>query len=252
MWRGDTLSGHFEGQTARRLYPRLPFSVHLFTASGAAFALLAGVAIVDGDMVAAFLWLGIALIVDGLDGPIARHLSLSDRMPRWSGAALDFVIDYTTYVFLPALLLVVADVVTAPYDIAAAILIVTGGALYFADTRMKNTDGSFKGFPAVWNVIVFDILVVKPDEYITVAIVALLTVLTFVPVNFVHPIRVKRWRPLTLAVTVLWGVMAVLSLVGGLNPASWVVIGLLMTSLYLFGVSFIQQVAGLGPIPNDT
>ena len=222
--------------------PRLPFVVHLFTASGAAFALLAGIAVVERDLVMAFLWLGIALIVDGLDGPMARHLSISDRMPRWSGAALDFVIDYTTYVFLPALILVVADVVTGPFDVIAAIMIVTGGALYFADTRMKNDDGSFKGFPAVWNAIVFNLLIFKPGEIATLVIVGLLTLLTFAPVNFVHPVRVKRWRLLTLAVTVAWGVFALLALIGDLNPQLWVTIGLFVSSLYLFAIGFVHQI----------
>lgn len=245
------MSGHFERNKAN-VAPRLPFLVHLFTASGAAFALLAGVAIVAGDLVAAFLWLGVALIVDGIDGPIARRLAVSDRMPRWSGAVLDLVIDYMTYVFLPALVLVVSDIVLTPVDVIAAIVIVTSGALYFADTRMKNGDGSFKGFPAVWNAIVFDLLVIKPNSIIVLSIVALLAILTFVPVNFVHPVRVKRWRLATLAVTALWGALAVVALVYKLDPPLWTVAGLVATSLYLFFIGFVNQLTAGGDAAGNS
>ncbi len=239
------MSGHLVRNTAN-VIPRLPFLVHLFTASGAAFALLAGVAIANGDLVTAFLWLGVTLIVDGIDGPIARRLAVSDRMPRWSGAVLDLVIDYTTYVFLPALVLVVSGIVSTPIDVVAAVAIVTSGALYFADTRMKNSDGSFKGFPAVWNAIVFDLLVIKPNGIVTLFVVALLAILTFVPVDFVHPVRVKRWRVVTLAVTTLWGLLAVAALTYRLEPPLWVVSGLVLTSLYLFVIGFVHQLAARG------
>lgn len=236
-------------QTQRRkpnVIPQLPFLVHLFTASGAAFALLSGLAIANGDMVAAFLWLGVALIVDGLDGPLARRLAISDRMPRWSGAILDLVIDYTTYVFLPALALIVANIVSTPFDIISAIVIAISGALYFADTRMKNKDGSFQGFPTGWNAIVFDILVLKPGGILTVIIVAILAILTFAPVRFVHPVRVAKWRLLTLSITTLWGVFAVLSLTYDLDPPMWIKAGLLLTSIYVFSVGFVHQLLDRG------
>ncbi|MBB4302277.1 phosphatidylcholine synthase [Rhodobium orientis] len=234
------MSGHFQRKTAT-VVPRLPFLIHLFTASGAAFALLAGIAIVRGDLISAFVWLGVALIVDGLDGPMARRLSIGDRMPRWSGAALDFVIDYTTYVFLPAMILVVSGIASTPFDLIGAVLVVTGGALYFADTRMKNEDGSFKGFPAVWNMVVLVLMVLNPPQFVTLGVVVVLTVLTFAPLDFVHPVRVKRWRLVTLAMCVGWGVFAGLALAAGLAPPLWIVLGLAVTSLYLFCIGFVHQ-----------
>ena len=88
------------------------FAIHLLTASGAAFALLSMMAITDGNWTAAFIWLGIALLVDGIDGPIARRYRVRERLPKWDGAALDFVIDYTTYVFVPAV--IVAQALALP------------------------------------------------------------------------------------------------------------------------------------------
>ena len=78
------------------------FVIHILTASGAALALLALIAAVDRAWPAMFLWLGIALIVDALDGPLARHFDVADTLPRWSGETLDLVVDFVTYVFVPA------------------------------------------------------------------------------------------------------------------------------------------------------
>ncbi|PLX39522.1 MAG: phosphatidylcholine synthase [Hyphomicrobiales bacterium] len=219
----------------------VPFSVHLLTASGAAFALLSGLALMQGNIVMAFTWLGVALFVDGVDGPLARRLAISEVLPRWSGAALDFVIDYTTYVFLPALILIAAGVLPSPYDIIAAVLIVVSGALYFADTQMKTADSSFRGFPAVWNVAVFDLLVADLGAIATFSILILLAALTFAPIHFVHPVRVKRWRPLTLTVTALWAVFCAVALLQDMQPDPWAYWGLLVTTAYLSVIGFIIQ-----------
>src|SRR6266576_986512 len=80
----------------------LAFSVHILTALGAACALLALFAAVTGEWAAMFAWLGLALIIDGVDGTLARKRRAAEILPRWSGDILDSVVDFTTYVFVPA------------------------------------------------------------------------------------------------------------------------------------------------------
>ena len=181
------------------LGPRHLFAIHLLTASGAAFALLAIMAIADRRWTEAFVWLGFALLVDGIDGPIARRYRVRERLPKWDGAALDFVIDYATYVFAPAIVIARALALPPLLGDACGMLVAVTGALYFADTRMKAPDNSFRGFPAVWNMAAFVLYAFLPPPPVTVAIVVLFSALTFLPVNFVHPIRVIRWRGLTLS-----------------------------------------------------
>ncbi len=234
------MSGHMSRKKVEPLLS-VPFAVHLLTASGAAFALLCGLALMHGNLVMAFTWLGVALLVDGIDGPLARRLSISEVLPRWSGAALDFVIDYTTYVFLPALILISSAVVATPWDIAAAVIIVVSGALYFADTQMKTRNAAFKGFPAVWNMAIFALVVLNLGTVFTFGAVVLLAVLTFAPVHFVHPVRVTCWRPLTLAVTALWSLFAVIAVLQDLRPDAWVHAGLIATSAYLFVIGALIQ-----------
>jgi phosphatidylcholine synthase len=217
------------------------WAVHLLTASGAAIALVAAVAAVNADWQLVFLCLGVALVVDGVDGPIARRLSASERVPWFDGAVLDLVIDYTTYVLVPAMVLSMSGLVEQPFATAAGIVIAVVGALYFADTRMKTPEQAFRGFPAVWNAVVFQLMVYKFPPAVTLAIVAVFAVLTFLPVEFVHPLRVKRLRPLTFVMAVAWGVLAILCLVDNLNPSAAVLTAFTVVNIYFALIGIFLQ-----------
>src|SRR5689334_21054528 len=127
------------------------WAVHLLTASGAALAFLAASAAARGAWTTVFLCLGVALLVDGIDGPLARRLHVKERIPWFDGAALDFVVDYGNYVFVPAIVLGSNGLMSQPLATATGIVVAVVGALYFADKRMKTPDQAFRGFPAVWN-----------------------------------------------------------------------------------------------------
>src|SRR5215208_4134084 len=131
--------------------PARAFAVHIFTASGAALALASLIYAVRGEWPAMFMCLGIALVVDGVDGMIARRLEVAETLPRWSGDVLDLVVDFLTYVFVPAYAIVAGGLLPEALAIPAGIIIVITGALYFADRGMKTVDNYFRGFPALWN-----------------------------------------------------------------------------------------------------
>jgi phosphatidylcholine synthase len=217
------------------------FAIHLLTASGAALAVLSVLAIAVQDWRAAFSWLGVAMLVDGIDGPLARRHRVREQLPQWDGAALDFVVDYVTYVFAPAIIVGQALGLTPVLGGVAAVIAAVSGALYFADTRMKQPDHSFRGFPAVWNMPVFVLYAFQPPPMVTIVSVVGLAVLTFVPVNFVHPLRVVRWRAATLAVSGLWVLCAVWLLATDFAAAAAVKYVLLAASAYLFCIAAVQQ-----------
>lgn len=174
------------------------FAVHLLTASGAALALLALLEAVREHWSMMFVWLGLALVVDGIDGPLARRLDVAEVLPDWSGETLDLVVDFLTYVFVPAYAIVASKLLLPIAGPLAAIAIVMSGALYFADRRMKTADNHFRGFPALWNAAAFYLFLLKPSPGLATVLLAGLVVLTFVPFRTLHPIRTLRWRPLTL------------------------------------------------------
>src|SRR5438034_2289487 len=188
------------------------FAVHVFTAAGAALALAALVYAVRGQWAAMFLCLGIALIVDGVDGTIARWLKVAEVLPRWSGDVLDLVVDFVTYVFVPAYAIAVGGLLPDLLALPAGIVIVVTGALYFADRNMKTSDNYFRGFPTLWNAAAFYLFLLKPVPWAAAVVVGLLTILTFVPFKFVHPFRVVRLRALSIAAVMAWSGLATIAL----------------------------------------
>ena len=217
----------------------LAFSVHVLTASGAALALLALLAATRGDWPLMFLWLGVALVVDAIDGPYARALNVAEVLPRWSGDLLDLVVDFTTYVFVPAYAVAAAGLMPDGWAVASAATIVITGAIYFADREMKTDENFFQGFPGVWNLVVFYLLLLRPAPAIAFGVVVLFAVLTFVPIRFVHPFRVRRLRAVTVALLTLWMVLAIVAVRQALSPASWVTIGLCAIGSYFFAFGLV-------------
>lgn len=220
----------------------MAYGVHVFTAIGAALGFLALDAALHGETVKCFGWLGVALFVDAADGPMARRLNVSETASRYDGAVLDLVVDFITYVFVPAAILLRPDIMSAPYGLVAGLMITIGSALYFADTRMKTEDYWFRGFPAVWNVVVFYIVVFQPHAFVALAIVAVLTAMMFLPVVFVHPVRVRRWRTLTLTVLLAWCIAAIVALfVEKLAPSLITKAVLGLGALYFIGLGFLRD-----------
>ena len=150
-----------------------------------------------------------ALIIDAIDGPLARKFDVVRLQPNWSGEVLDLVVDFVTYVFVPAYAITASGMLL---PLAAPILgigIVCRGALYFADRRMKAADNHFRGFPALWNVAAFYLFLLHPPPALATLGVAILIALTFAPFHVLHPIRVVRLRWLTLWLLAAWAVLAV-------------------------------------------
>jgi phosphatidylcholine synthase len=216
--------------------PRLraaAFSVHIFTALGAGVALLALLEAVREHWAAMFAWLGVALVIDAVDGPIARRLDVAHVLPNWSGDMLDFVVDFTTYVFVPAFAIASSGLLL---PVAAPLLgagICISSALYFADRRMKAEDNHFRGFPALWNLAAFYLFLLHLSPAWSSFAVALLIALTFVPFHVLHPIRVVRLRWLTLSLLAIWTVLAVIALVQDFDVGTPVIVGLCAIGAYI-------------------
>jgi phosphatidylcholine synthase len=217
------------------------FAVHVFTACGAACALLALLAAVGGKWPQMFLWLGTALVVDGVDGTLARRLRVAEVLPRWSGDVLDLVVDVMNYVFVPAYALTASGLLPGPIATPLGVLVVVTGSLYFADRRMKTADYYFRGFPAVWNVAAFYLFVLKPAPWLGAVIVAALAALTFVPVHFVHPVRVAHLRALTTTALVLWALLALVAVWRNLEPGFGIAVMLCALAVYFVGIGFLRR-----------
>ncbi len=217
------------------------FSVHLFTASGSAFALFAMLAAGNNDWSIMFLWLLGALIVDGIDGPLARHYHVKKYAANWDGVLLDLIIDYLTYVFIPAYAFAQSGLLPEWEGWIAAIVISTTGVVYFADTRMKTSDNSFSGFPGCWNMVVLVLFALWPPAWVSMVFIAVLALAQFFSLKFIHPVRTVRWRPLSLVMMLLWVGMAFWIGWTDFQPAPLARIGLIISSAYLLFAGIAQQ-----------
>lgn len=237
--------------TARTMVSRPPnnvvigFSIHFFTASGAFWAFMALVSAAASNFTQMWFWLGVALLVDGLDGPLARYFNVKAVLPNWSGEMLDSIIDYVTFVLIPAFALYQSGFLKEYASFICAALIVCTSAIYYADTRMKSRDNCFIGFPVCWNMLIFTLFVIEPNWYIAFAAVMISAALTFSPILFVHPVRVKQWRTMTLTVFAIWSLCGGVALYAGyfnLDVPSFAKIGIALSGLYLYCVGFVLQI----------
>ena len=180
------------------------WAVHGFTGSGAIMGFLAIISIFNNDQAGSFLWLGLALFVDGIDGTLARKVDVIKQTPNIDGTIIDSVVDYLNYTIIPSLMIYWFQMVPNGFEllVPAAIFIVS---IYtFANVNMKTNDYYFQGFPAVWNIVVLYFFILGSHNYINLIVIVICLILTFVPIKFIHPLRVKELRNLTIFFTIIW------------------------------------------------
>jgi len=224
----------------QRLESVRAFAVHIFTACGAALALLALILATGEHWAAMFFCLGMALVVDGVDGPLAREFKVAEVLPRWSGETLDLIVDFSTYVFVPAYAIAASGMLPRALAVPSGIVVVISGALYFADRKMKTADNYFRGFPAVWNLGAFYLYLLEPPEWLAAAAIAILAALSFAPINFLHPLRVRHLRSLNIALLAAWALLALIAVIDNLQPGPYVTWPLAAIAVYFFVAGLLR------------
>ncbi|WP_434633502.1 CDP-alcohol phosphatidyltransferase family protein [Chromobacterium sp. CV08] len=177
----------------------IAWSVHALTACGMILGMLALQAMLARDWRLAICYLLAALALDGIDGPLARRFEVGRILPRYSGAILDLLVDYFTFVLLPALFVCWSDAVPEAWRWPAALAMMLSALYHYGNLEIKTDDCYFTGFPAFWNIVVFYLYLLRPPPEWSLALIGALCLLTFVPVKCVHPFRVARLRRLNIA-----------------------------------------------------
>lgn len=186
--------------------------VHLFTASGACLGILAIDAAYQQRYLMMFWCIGIAIIVDAIDGTFARWIKVTSQLPLFDGALLDNIVDYLNYVIVPAVFLMIGPLLLPTFRLPAALLVVLTSAYQFCQVEAKTSDHFFKGFPSYWNIVVFYLYFWQVPPSLNLIIIALLAILIFVPIKYVYPSRLEYFaqrrimRLAMLVATILWGV----------------------------------------------
>ena len=221
------------------------YLVHLFTALGVVFGFLALLATVNQEIPEAFLWLALALFVDGVDGTLARAANVKDNTPEIDGAVLDNIIDYLNYVVVPVFIFYTLEMVPGSYLMISSAAILLVSCFTFINTKTKTEDFYFSGFPANWNIIVLYFYILDSTPWINLFIVLLFCVLTFIPFKYVHPFRVIEFRKTTLLITFIWmvtttvllfGITFTNPLIGKVNYFIWI-----LSNVYFLGNVFYRS-----------
>lgn len=180
--------------------------VHLYTASSAVLALLATRATFEYRFRDAFFWLGVAIMIDSSDGVFARAARVSQRLPWFNGAKLDDIVDYLTYVFVPAVFVWRALLVPDAWTIPVASAMLLSSAYGFNRDDAKTSDHFFTGFPSYWNLVVFYLFLMHESQVVNALVLIALAVLVFVPIRYLYPSRTPTLRALTVALGIAWGI----------------------------------------------
>lgn len=217
------------------------FAVHLLTASGAVCGLLALFYATRQDWSSTFMWLGVALIIDGADGPLARRWGNTSNTARFSGERLDLVVDYLNYCTVPAFIIVQSQLLSPSLALLGGSIVLMSSLFHFADTRSKTADGFFVGFPAIWNIICLYLFAFDLRDFAALSAIVILACLTFIPIHWLHPVRVRGLRPLTLLVTSVWAAATIATVINGF-PAGIVERTILaITGAYVVGLGVLHS-----------
>lgn len=180
---------------------------HVYTAFGAVVALLATAMTFAHNFRAAFLYLVAATIIDATDGWLARLLRVKERLPNFDGARLDDIVDYLTYVFVPALIVWQADLVPSAFPICALMLVSSLYGFAQADAKVNTDDHFFTGFPSYWNIVVVYLYVGGLSQRTNAIILIVLAILVFVPIRYLYPSRTRTLKWPTLLLGTMWAAL---------------------------------------------
>ena len=226
------------------------WAVHAFTATGVVIALLSLLAVERGDFLAALLWLTLGLAIDAVDGSLARWARVKEQAARIDGDTLDLIIDYLTYVFVPAMLILRSDLLPDDFALWLAALILVSALYNFTRRDLKTEDNYFRGFPANWNVVAFYFYVTSPSPAVAVTVVLALAAATFAPIHFVHPFRVRDYGRFLPYLSLFWAAVTALLLWSDWDPQIWrgLLIASLTSAAILVGLGLWRTFRG--PLPS--
>ena len=197
----------------------IAWGVQAYTALGLVTGFLALRAVLRADIRGGFLWLALSTLIDGTDGPLARHFHTPQILPDFNGRKLDDIVDYVNYVFIPVLILVRADLLPAGRW-AWAMVPLLASAYGFCQEKAKTEDGYFTGFPSYWNIAVIYLSLFNLPRTLNLLIVLVLSLLVFVPIRYIDPFKTKPLAWLTRPLTVAWAISAIalIFLMPNVNP----------------------------------
>jgi phosphatidylcholine synthase len=212
----------------------LAWSVHAFTATGSVWGFMSILAILQHDWKMCFVWIAIAMVVDGLDGTLARLFHTQVYAKGVDGALMDNIIDYLNFVIVPVFFIMEANLLPAVVTLPTIAAILMASAYQFSQVDAKTEDHFFKGFPSYWNILVLYLFLLSTNAWVNFALIALCLVLVFIPIKFIYPSRAPKNRKLHMGMLYVWGISGFIAIMQYPNVPLWVIwASLIVVAIYL-------------------
>jgi phosphatidylcholine synthase len=193
----------------------MAWGVHLFTASGAVLAVFALWEIQRGGFARAAVYMLAALSIDSVDGTLARRVGVAERLPRIDGRTLDDVVDFVNYGIVPVVFLLALGCFV---HWSVVILPVLASCYGFAQVDVKTEDDFFLGWPSYWNVVALYVWLLDLSPAVASAWIALFSALTFVPLKYIYPSKMRRLRAATNTGGLIW--VIAMAFIAGAPPGT--------------------------------
>ena len=184
--------------------------VHFFTGLGMIAGFFALISVINNNQAKAFLWLGLAFLIDSIDGTLARKFNVKKNLPNIDGKMLDSIIDFFNYVIIPALMIHWFKLVPDQFLILIPSILIFISIFSYVNLNVMTSDHFYNGFPAIWNIVVLYFFIFSTSEIINLLVLSLLIILKFSPLKCVHPLRVKKYKSISIFFTIIWFLMSAL------------------------------------------
>lgn len=198
----------------------LAWLVHIFTASGLIVGLYSIISIVNGNYSLLLKLTVIGLIIDGIDGTMARKLKVKELIPEIDGTLLDNITDYINYTFIPVIFFYLGEFIEKKYKVAICIGILLSSAYQFSRTDAKTDDNYFRGFPSLWNLFVILNIIFKMEQITNLITMSICIIASFIPIKFIYPSKTKELRKITIPVTIISCLIFVVSIFSELSTSA--------------------------------
>ena len=188
----------------RNLDNLLAWSVHLLTCSGLIAGFFALICIFKNNQTSAFLFLGLALLIDAIDGTLARKFKVSVLIKNIDGRMLDSVIDFFNYIIIPSVMIYHFNIVPVKFELIIPTIILIISAISYSNSNLMTSDNFYKGFPCIWNILIFYLYLFEFSQFYNLLIISTCIFLKFIPIKFIHPLRVEKYRKYSIVFMLLW------------------------------------------------
>jgi phosphatidylcholine synthase len=165
--------------------------IHLLTASGALIGLWTLQAISQKNIKLALILLTVSIIIDAIDGPLARLLRVKEKIPNFDGMLLDYIVDFFTWIIVPTFLILQTNMFSKLENYLITSAIIISSCYQFCCKDIKSEDNTFKRWPSAWSIVVICIFLWNPPKIISLISITSFVVLSFIPTFFIHSLRLN-------------------------------------------------------------